>query len=68
MSIAQSDPIIAELRSVRDEHVARLGYDIARIFKDIRAMQIASGAEYVRYPARRAHLVERKDDGKREVL
>lgn len=67
MPIAQSDPVIAEVRAVRDEHAARFGYDMARIFKDIRAMQIASGAEYVRYPARRAHRVEGRDDEKREV-
>lgn len=50
----QIDPIIAEVRAVRDDHAARFGYDIEAIFRDIRSRQAASGREYVRYPARRA--------------
>ena len=46
------DPIIAEVRAVRDAHAAQFDYDVAAIFRDIRAMQKASGREYVRYPAR----------------
>ena len=53
MQTTQTDPIIAEVWTVRDEHAARFGYDVAEIFRDIRAMQDASGAEYVRHPARR---------------
>lgn len=53
MKTLQADPIIAEVRAVRDEHAARFGYDVEAIFKDIRARQEASGRRYVRYPARR---------------
>ena len=52
MQTIQNDPIIAEVRTVRDKHAARLDYDVAEIFKSIRKMQEASGREYVRYPAR----------------
>ena len=38
---------------VRDAHAARCGYDVEKIFRDIRATQQASGREYVRLPARR---------------
>ena len=48
------DPIIAELRAVRDNHAARFRYDVKAIFKDIQSRQQASGRKYVRYPARRA--------------
>lgn len=47
-----SDPIISEVRAVRDAHAARFGYDIAAIFRNIRTMQDASEREYVRFPAR----------------
>lgn len=47
------DPIIAELRAVRDTNAARFKYDVKAIFQDIRAMQEKSGREYMRYPARR---------------
>ena len=54
MQRIQRDPIIDELRAVRDEHVARCGYDVDEIFRDIRARQQDSGREYVRLPSRRA--------------
>ena len=56
----QTDPIIDELRAVRDEHAARCGYDVDEIFRDIRAQQRTSGREYVRLPPRR--LVPAQDD------
>ena len=53
MQKTETDPIIAELRAVRDQHAARFDYDVAVIFQDIRAMQETSGRDYVRYPAHR---------------
>ncbi len=53
MSDIPVDPIIAELRAVRDAHASRFDYDISAIFRDIRQKQEQSGREYVRYPARR---------------
>lgn len=46
------DPIIAEVRAIRQAYAARFGYDMEAIFRDIRARQEASGCEYVRLPAR----------------
>ena len=53
MKTLQPDPIIAEVRAIRDQHAARFGYDVKAIFRDIQARQEASGRQYVRYPARR---------------
>ena len=47
-----TDPIISEVRAVRDAHAASFDYNMAAIFRDIRAMQQASGREYLRHPAR----------------
>jgi hypothetical protein len=47
-----NDPIVAEVRAAREEHAAQFGYDVSEIFKDLRARQVASGREYVRFPAR----------------
>ena len=52
MGPRHTDPIIAEVRAVRDEHAARFWYDVKAIFRDIRSMQKASGRVFVRYPAR----------------
>ncbi len=65
MQRMQTDPIIDELRAVRDEHVARCGYDVDEIFRDIRARQQTSGREYVRLPARR--VVSAGEDPKKPV-
>ena len=51
----QPDPIIAEVRAIRDEYAARFDYDVGAIFQDIRARQEASDREHVRYPARRVN-------------
>ena len=49
----QTDPIIAELRAIRQAYAARFDYDVEAMFRDLRARQEASGREYVRLPARR---------------
>ena len=53
MAITPTDPIIAELRAVREAYAARFDYDVEAMFRDIRARQEASGREYVRLSARR---------------
>ena len=53
MKTPQPDPIIAEIRAIRDQHAARFGYDVKAIFSDIQARQEASSRKYVRYTARR---------------
>ena len=53
MPTRQTDPLIAEVRAIRQAYAARFDYDVEAIFRDIRARQEASGREYVRLPARR---------------
>ena len=60
METRQADPVIAEVRAVRDRFSARSNYDIGAIFRRIREMQDESGREYVTYPARR--IVEGSDE------
>ena len=55
MKTLQVNPLITEVRAVREEHAARFGYDVKAIFKDIRSRQEASGRKCVRYPARRIY-------------
>ncbi|MCY3814458.1 MAG: hypothetical protein OXH15_21980 [Gammaproteobacteria bacterium] len=60
METTQADPVIAEVRAMRDGIAARADYDVAAIFQRIREMQEGSGREYVEYPARR--IVEGSDE------
>ena len=53
METTQPDPVIAEVRAIRDLFAARAGYDVGTIFRRIRERQDVSGREYVTHPARR---------------
>ena len=53
MKATNTDPIIDELRAVRNQHAARCGYDVEAIFRDIRATQDASQSDFVSLPPRR---------------
>lgn len=46
------DPIVAEVRRVREEHAAQFNYDLAAICQDIKERERASGRKYVRYQPR----------------
>lgn len=54
MKTMTNDPIVAEVREVREKHAAQFGYDIKEIFKSIRTQQKSSDRKYVRYPSRPA--------------
>lgn len=49
----KDDPIVAEVRRVREEHAARFNYDPDLIVKDLKAQERASGRSYINLPARR---------------
>lgn len=42
------DPIVEEVRKIRDEHAARFNYDLDAIFRDLRESQEQSGREVAR--------------------
>ena len=61
----KNDPIVAEVRRIRQEHAARFGYDSDLIVADLKARERASGRSYIRLPPRRAtprtaDILERK--------
>ena len=47
------DPIVAEVRAIRDKLAAACGYDVREMFRRIRQRQAESGLDYLRYPPRR---------------
>jgi hypothetical protein len=48
-----SDPIVDEVRRVRDEHAARFNYDLDAIFQDIKEREKRSGLKFVSFTAGR---------------
>ena len=49
----QPDPIVAEIREIRDRLAARFGYDIRAIVKDARERDAAGDRVVVSLPPRR---------------
>ena len=53
-----SDPVVAEVRAVRERLAAECGNDLREIFRRARQYQADSGVTCVRYAARRAEAPE----------
>jgi hypothetical protein len=48
-----SDPVVAEVRRIREELAARFNYDTGAILEDARQRQTAAGQKVIRLPPRR---------------
>jgi hypothetical protein len=46
------DPIVAEVRRIRDQHAAKFNYDLDAIFRDIKEEERKSGDTFVTFPPR----------------
>ena len=44
-----SDPIVDEVRRIRDAHAAKFNYDLKAIFRDIKEQEKSSGRKYVSF-------------------
>ena len=47
-----NDPIVDEVRRVRDAHAAMFNYDLDAIFQDIKEQEKQSGLKFISYPPR----------------
>ena len=55
------DPIVEEIRKIREAYAARFNYDLDLIFKDIRERQKKSGRKYVTLPPKRVLQTHTKE-------
>jgi hypothetical protein len=51
-----NDPIVEEVRRVRDAHAARFNYDLDAIFRDIKAQELKSGRKFVSFASANAGM------------
>ncbi len=49
----RTDPIVEEVRRIRDAHAAMFNYDLDAIFQDIKEQEKKSGLKFVSYQPRR---------------
>ena len=59
----QEDPIVSEIRQVRQAHAERFHFDLDAIFADIKEEERRSGATFVRFPSRRLESAESVHEG-----
>ncbi len=50
------DPIVEEVRRIRDEYAARFNYDLNAIYRDLKEQERASGRRYVRFEPKRVPI------------
>lgn len=46
-----NDPLVDEIRRIRDDHAARFNYDLDAIFRDIKEQERKSGRKFVFFSA-----------------
>jgi hypothetical protein len=47
------DPIVEEVRKVRETHAAKFNYDLLEIYRDLKEQEKKSERTFVSYPPRR---------------
>jgi hypothetical protein len=53
------DPIVEEVRAIREAYAARFNYDLQAIYRDLKAQERQCGWQTVSFPPRPAKHVER---------
>jgi hypothetical protein len=48
----KDDPIVEEIRQIREAHAAKFNYDLRAIYEDIKEYEKKSNRTYVSYPPR----------------
>lgn len=51
------DPLVEEVRKIRQAHAARFNFDLKAIYNDLKQQEKDSGRTFVSFPARRNRLV-----------
>ena len=64
----QDDPIVAEIRRIREEIAARFNYDIDALGKYARDRDAASGQKVIRLPPRPPELIAAKPRQSQDVI
>ena len=55
----KNDPIVDEVRNVREAHAERFNYDLEAIYHDLKEQEQKSRRSFVSYPPRRVQPVEK---------
>jgi hypothetical protein len=53
------DPIVEEVRKVREAHAAQFNYDLQAIYQDLKEQEKKGGRTFVSYPPKRVSVAEK---------
>lgn len=53
------DPIVEEVRKVREAHAAQFNYDLEAIYRDLKRQEKESERTFASYPPRRVKPIEK---------
>ena len=54
----REDPIVEEVRKVREAHAAQFNYDLRAIYRDLKEQEKKSSRTFVSYPPKRVLVAE----------
>jgi hypothetical protein len=57
------DPVVEEVRKIRQQHAKRFNYDLRAIVDDLRKQQEQSGRKYVQFEPRRPSEATKRKAG-----
>jgi hypothetical protein len=61
--VGSKDPVVEEVRQLRDEYAKQFNYDLEAIYRDLKEQEKKSGRKYVSLPPRRLKCVEQVRSG-----
>jgi hypothetical protein len=56
------DPIVAEVRRIRQAHAAQFGFDLEAIYKDLKAQEKQGQRRMVSFPPRRVSTAQQQSE------
>ncbi|OGP72613.1 MAG: hypothetical protein A2V86_04180 [Deltaproteobacteria bacterium RBG_16_49_23] len=62
------DPIVEEVRDIRDSYAKQFNYDLDIIYRDLKELETKSGKMFISLPPKRAMRPERKDSRKKQKM
>ena len=55
------DPLVEEVRAIREAYAKRFNYDLQAIYRDLKRQETKSGRKFVSFPPRRLQAVEERE-------
>jgi hypothetical protein len=62
------DPIVEEVRSIRDSYAKQFNYDLDIIYRDLKESETKSGKAFVLLPPKRVISPDKKDSRRKQKM